>query len=318
VADERRSAKWPALGPAAFGIGFASLPGVLHLSAGAPATPHLPRRRFGGLTRLAASAALHAMLAAGVALVSSTVVRGVESGRAAPAADEPITHLVFLAPEGLRPGGGGGGGGNRQPGPVRRAQGVGTDPITLRVRKRPPPVPAPAARPSAIEDEASLPAVVLEAKPMASGLFNQIGLPAGGVLSSSSTGRGSGGGVGTGRGTGVGSGDGPGLGPGSGGGAGGGVYRPGGQVSSPRLIREVRPRYTSEALRSGLQGTVWLEVVVIRDGRTSQMRVVKSLDHGGLDQEAMAAVAGWRFEPGRLAGEPVDVLVTILVGFSIR
>jgi hypothetical protein len=29
-------------------------------------------------------------------------------------------------------------------------------------------------------------------------------------------------------------------------------------------------------------------------------------------------VAEWRFEPGRLAGEPVDVLVTILVGFTIR
>jgi protein TonB len=96
------------------------------------------------------------------------------------------------------------------------------------------------------------------------------------------------------------------------------VYRPGGTVSLPRLIREVRPKYTSEAMRSGLQGTVWLEAVVTRDGRTSQIRVVKSLDHGGLDQEAVAAVAEWRFEPGRLAGEPVDVLVTILVGFTIR
>jgi protein TonB len=291
---------------------------VLHLCEGTPATPHLPRRKFGALTRLAASAALHVMLVAAVALVSSAVVRGVEPNRATPPADEPIPHLVFLAPEGLRPGGGGGGGGNRQPGPVRRAQGVGTDPITLRVRKPSPPVPAAAASPSAIEEVASLPALVLEAKPMASGLFNQIGLPSGGVLSGSSTGPGSGGGVGTGRGTGVGSGDGPGLGPGSGGGAGGGVYRPGGPVSSPRLIKEVRPKYTSEALRSGLQGTVWLEVVVTRDGRTSQIRVVKSLDRGGLDQEAVAAVAEWRFEPGRLAAEPVDVLVTILVGFSIR
>jgi protein TonB len=96
------------------------------------------------------------------------------------------------------------------------------------------------------------------------------------------------------------------------------VYRPGGPVSSPRLIKEVRPKYTSDALRNSLQGTVWLEVVVTRDGRTSQIRVVKSLDHGGLDQEAVAAVAEWRFEPGRLAGEPVDVLVTILIGFSIR
>jgi hypothetical protein len=30
------------------------------------------------------------------------------------------------------------------------------------------------------------------------------------------------------------------------------------------------------------------------------------------------AVAQWRFEPGRLAGQPVDVLVTIILDFSIR
>ena len=32
----------------------------------------------------------------------------------------------------------------------------------------------------------------------------------------------------------------------------------------------------------------------------------------------MAAVAQWRFEPGRLGAAPVDVLVTIDVGFWIR
>jgi TonB family protein len=55
----------------------------------------------------------------------------------------------------------------------------------------------------------------------------------------------------------------------------------------------------------------------MKDGCPSQIRVVKSLDRG-LDEEAMAAVAQWRFEPGRLAGAPVDVLVTIMLDFSIR
>ena len=137
-------------------------------------------------------------------------------------------------------------------------------------------------------------------------------------MSGTSTGPGSGGGVGTGIGTGIGSGRGPGLGPGSGGGTGGGVYRPGGAVSAPRLIKEVRPRYTAEALRKVIQGTVVLEVVVTGDGCASQIRVVRSLDRGGLDEEAVAAIAQWRFEPGRLAGAPVDVLVTVMVDFSIR
>ncbi len=115
---------------------------------------------------------------------------------------------MFLAPEVPRMGGGGGGGGNQQPGPIRRAQGVGSDSITLRVRKEPPPTaaPVPTASASAVEDLPPLPSIVLEAKPLASGLFDQIGLPTGGVMSGTSTGPGSGGGVGTGRGTGIGSG----------------------------------------------------------------------------------------------------------------
>jgi hypothetical protein len=38
----------------------------------------------------------------------------------------------------------------------------------------------------------------------------------------------------------------------------------------------------------------------------------------GLDQEAITAVRGWRFEPGRLGDRPVDVLVTVVMDFTIR
>ena len=88
-------------------------------------------------------------------------------------------------------------------------------------------------------------------------------------------------GVGTGIGTGVGSRRGPGLGSGSGGGTAGGVYRPGGTVSAPRLRKEVKPRYTKEALLNGIQGSVVLEVLVTDDGCASQIRIVQSLDAGG-------------------------------------
>ena len=139
-----------------------------------------------------------------------------------------------------------------------------------------------------------------------------------GIASPRRQGPGSGGGVGTGRGTGIGPGRGPGFGPGSGGGTGGGVYRAGGSVSAPRLIKEVKPKYTSAALVNRIQGTVALEVVVTGDGCTSQIRIVRSLDPGGLDEEAITAVAQWRFEPGRLGAAPVDVLVTIELDFKIR
>ena len=293
---------------------------MLHLDPLAPRTPRLPHRRLGAL-QVAASLALHVSLVVVAALIETTSAPGVEFRRVGPTAveQEQVPHVVFLAPELPRVSGGGGGGGNQQPGPIRRAQGVGSDPITLRVRKEPPPAaPVTTASAPAVEEVPQLPSIVLDAKPLASGLFDQIGLPAGGVMSGTSTGPGTGGGVGTGSGTGIGSGRGPGLGPGSGGGTGGGIYRPGGTVSAPRLIKEVKPKYTAEALQNRIQGTVVLEAVVAGDGCASQIRVIRSLDRGGLDDEAVAAVAQWRFEPGRLAGAPVDVLVTIMVDFAIR
>jgi TonB family protein len=221
-------------------------------------------------------------------------------------------QIVFLAPDPLRQiGTGGGGGGNRQSGPIRRAQGVGRDTMTLRTRK-------PASAIASSPEISSLPQAVVDALPQASGTFDQVGLPVGGLLDGLSTGPGSGGGVGTGFGTGIGSGRGPGIGPGAGGGTGGGGYRPGGAATAPRVIVEVKPKYTKEALLRRIQGTVVLELVVTRDGRPSQIRVVRSLDPGGLDDEAAAAAAQWRFDPGRVAGMPVDVLVTLMLDFSIR
>jgi protein TonB len=153
---------------------------------------------------------------------------------------------------------------------------------------------------------------------MFSGTVDQIGLPSGGVSYGTSTGPGSGGGVGTGTGTGLGSGEGPGVGPGSGGGFGGGAYRPGGAVSMPRLLAQVQPKYTIEALEQKVQGSVRLEVVVTRDGHVGAVRVLRSLDARGLDEQAIAAVRQWRFDPGRVAGVPVDVIANVIVDFSIR
>ena len=75
--------------------------------------------------------------------------------------------------------------------------------------------------------------------------------------------------------------------------------------------------YTPEAMRAKIQGLVTLEVVVLRDGTPGDIRIVRSLDPGGLDRQAIAAVREWRFNPGRLNGVPVDVLVTIELSFRI-
>ncbi len=286
-----------------------------HLEGLVRATPQLPAR--GGVSLVVqwcASAVLHVAAAAGVlALIA-------HSALAPPAAPHPpqpataperIARFVFVARD-PRPSGGGGGGGNRQIGPIRHAEGVGHDAITLRIAK-----PSLVAPHEGITS-APLPGVLLDARPLASGTRDVLGLPEGGVSFGTSLGPGSGGGVGDGAGTGIGSGIGPGVGPGAGGGIGGGVYRPGGNVTPPRLITQVKPKYTDDALAQKIQGTVVLQVVVKSDGRPGTIVVLRSLDPGGLDDAAVAAAREWRFEPGRLAGTPVDVLVTVMLDFRIQ
>jgi TonB family protein len=293
---------------------------VIRLQGLALEPPELPRRGWSALSwQTVASAALHVVAIVGlVTLVERAASRPVEETVAARLSlPDQTTHMVFIARPAQTPGGGGGGGGNRQPGPIRQAEGVGRDRLTVPVQRTPPPDPI-IASPSALVFDSPPQGLLLDAKPLASGTREQIGLLEGGVAGATSLGPGSGGGAGDGVGTGIGPGRGPGVGPGDNGGIGGGPYRPGGSVSTPRLLIQVPPKYSDDALLRKVQGTVVLELVVTKEGRPSEVRVRRSLDPGGLDERAIAAVNDWRFEPGRLAGRPVDVLVTVYLDFTIR
>jgi periplasmic protein TonB len=223
---------------------------------------------------------------------------------------ESPNRIVFLNTPG--PGGGGGGGGNKSPMPPRQVEAPGKDKLTVPVTKPPDvqPVPSP-------EDSLPMPELLIPAKQMASAEQSLAGMLDG--LNSSSQGSGSGGGSGTGRGTGMGSGTGSGFGPGYGGGFGGGAYRPGSGIENPRLLREVRPQYTADAMRAKIQGTAVLDCVVNTDGSVGECEIARSLDSSfGLDQEAVKAAKQWRFVPGRRLGQPVPVLVTIEMLFTLR
>ena len=282
--------------------------GIEFLSQPSPRLPH-----HGGPSApvfAGASALFHVTLVALVFFVVS--IRGTSARatdvRAVSRLDR--STVVFLVQPG--PGTGGGGGGNRHAAPARHVQARGTDSMTVPAAT----IITPAETPPDLGSPRET--VVLDAKPLAAGSTYQFGLLEGALRDSPSQGPGSGGGAGEGIGTGIGAGRGPGIGPGSGGGMGGGVYRPGGGASTPTVLREVKPRYNAEAMRLRIQGSVILEAVVQRDGTLRDIRVVRSLDPSGLDQEAVLAAEQWRFSPGRVAGEPVDVLVTIVLDFRIQ
>ena len=129
-----------------------------------------------------------------------------------------------------------------------------------------------------------------------------------------SQGPGGGGGFGDNNGTGIGPGDGAGYGPGKGGA--GGVWRIGGSVSAPVLVRRVDPEYSDAARKARLQGTVVLLIEVGPDGRAHNIRVENGLGLG-LDEEAVKAVEQWRFKPGLKDGLPVRVGARVEVHFRL-
>lgn len=220
--------------------------------------------------------------------------------------------IVWLASPG--PGGGGGGGGNQMKEPPKPAELPGKEKITVPVVK-PPAMEAPKPKEP---DPEPLPAVNIPAQTMAAATTTSPGLIEA-TQPSASQGTGTGGGAGTGTGTGIGSGQGSGLGAGYGGGTGGGAYRPGNGVTLPQVLFEKRPNYTADAMRAKVQGTVLLECVVLPDGTVGQVDVVRSLDSTfGLDQEAIKAAKQWRFRPGMRFGEPVSVIVSIELTFTLR
>jgi protein TonB len=131
-----------------------------------------------------------------------------------------------------------------------------------------------------------------------------------------SNGTGSGGGIGSGSGGGVGAGHGAGVGPGSGGGIGGGVFKVGGGISAPQAISTPDPEYTEEARRAKSQGTCILWLIVDAEGHPRDIRVVRGLGFG-LDTKAIEAVRQWRFQPAMKDGKPVNVQISVEVGFRL-
>jgi protein TonB len=131
-----------------------------------------------------------------------------------------------------------------------------------------------------------------------------------------SNGTGSGGGIGSGSGGGVGVGHGAGVGAGSGGGIGGGVFKVGGGISAPQAVSTPDPQYTEEARLAKTQGKCILWLIVDETGKPRNIRVVRGLGNG-LDAKAIEAVQQWRFQPAMKDGKPVNVQISVEVGFHL-
>jgi TonB family protein len=95
-----------------------------------------------------------------------------------------------------------------------------------------------------------------------------------------------------------------------------GVNLVGNGVSPPIILRKVEPEYTQEAIKARLMGAVGLRVIIDADGKPRDLQVVHALGMG-LDENAIAAVGTWQFQPGTKGGQPIKVLAQIQVNFRL-
>ena len=91
--------------------------------------------------------------------------------------------------------------------------------------------------------------------------------------------------------------------------------RVGGNVQAAKLVRQPKPAYPPLAKQARIQGTVRFNAVIGKDGTIQNLTLVSG--HPLLIPSAQDAVRQWVYQPTTLNGEPVEVVTTIDVNFTL-
>jgi len=96
-----------------------------------------------------------------------------------------------------------------------------------------------------------------------------------------------------------------------------GVYAVGNGVTAPKATYMPTAEFSEKARKKKIQGTVILAMVVTPEGNVRDVSIIKGVEKS-LDQQAIAAVSTWKFEPGTKDGKPVAVQLKAEVAFRLR
>ncbi|MBE2210786.1 MAG: energy transducer TonB [Xanthomonadaceae bacterium] len=89
-------------------------------------------------------------------------------------------------------------------------------------------------------------------------------------------------------------------------------------TSAPVPTNQPAPRYPRNALRSGIEGTVQVQVEVGADGVPTSVSLASGSGSRELDRAAMDAVRRWRFSPAMANGQPTAGRVTVPIKFTVN
>jgi protein TonB len=86
-------------------------------------------------------------------------------------------------------------------------------------------------------------------------------------------------------------------------------------VLDEQLIDRPAPQYPDVARRTGLQGSVVLNVTIGANGRVSAVKVLRG--PALLADAAVSAVSRWHYRPYTVDGKPVPVQTEVVIRFAL-
>ena len=89
-----------------------------------------------------------------------------------------------------------------------------------------------------------------------------------------------------------------------------------GEFMESKLVNKVQPVYPVSAKAAGIQGTVLLETVVLKDGTAGEITVLSSPNED-LSQASLEAVRQWRWSSTLLNGQPIEVMTEVIINFTL-
>lgn len=85
----------------------------------------------------------------------------------------------------------------------------------------------------------------------------------------------------------------------------------------PRMFIDVAPDYPMEDKKAGHEGTIWIKVLVEKDGTVLDALLLRASEFKSLDNAAMAVAYKNKFKPAMKDGEPIAMWITYKVNFEI-
>jgi len=88
---------------------------------------------------------------------------------------------------------------------------------------------------------------------------------------------------------------------------------------APEKIEDIRPQYPEMARRAGIEGVVWVNALVDKEGKVRDVQILKdSGANAGFEEAAIEAAKQTVWKPAISNGQPVALWVSYKIVFTLR